>query len=74
MVAPVVAGSGNTKLDAFDDVSLVLSFNERQLCNLIDLYHINAKEWDLQHQILIKAILINGNGSCQAPDFLPAWC
>jgi hypothetical protein len=28
MVAPVVAGSGNTKLDAFDDVSLVLSFNE----------------------------------------------
>jgi hypothetical protein len=39
-----VAGSGNTKLDAFDDVSLVLSFNERQLCNLIDFYTINAKE------------------------------
>jgi hypothetical protein len=44
MVASVVAGSGNTKLDAFDDVSLVLSFNERQLCNLIDVYSINAKE------------------------------
>jgi hypothetical protein len=44
MVAPVVAGSGNAKLDVFDDLSLVRSFNERQLCNLIDLYSINAKE------------------------------
>jgi len=42
MVAPVVAGCGNTKLDAFDDVSVVLSFNEREVCNLIDLSSINA--------------------------------